>query len=171
MINKKVIKISERNWQKLKSLKIGSMDKTLNTVMDIVEHDMPFVEYSDDNMKSVNIYKDTFDRLNSFKLSDTEAKETIVTRLLVAFDEMNNFADIEIPFRLTSLLNKELIIEGVCTSTELLIPPEDDSLEYKAWLKLLNFKEIQEIILEHEDEIISFNKPNYRLEINYSSHV
>ena len=167
MINKKVIKISERNWQKLKDLQIGSMDKTLNIIMDNVEDIMPFVEYSDDSMKSVNIYKDTFNRINSFRLTDTETKETIVTRLLIAFDEINNFAEFQIPFKLTSPLNQKLVLEGVVTSTGISVLTKNKSLEYNAWIKLLDWEEIRSLVLDNEDERISFNKPNYRIDINY----
>lgn len=167
MIGKKVIKISERNWQKLKDLEIGSMDKTLNVIMDNVEDTMPFVKYSGDSMKSVNIYKDTFDRINSFSLSETETKETIVTRLLIAFEEQGNLVEFQIPFKLTSPLNHKLILEGVVTPTGISILTEANSLEYNAWVKLLNWNEIREITLNHSDERISFNKPNYRIDINY----
>ncbi len=167
MINKKVIKISERNWLKLKSLELGSMDKTLNNVMDTVEGVMPFVEYSDDTMKSVNIYEDTFKRLNSFRLSDTEAKETIVTRLLIEYNKKNKIS-VEIPIRLTSPLNKKLIMHCFVTPSEVMCMTENSSLEFKAWEKLLNWNEIHELALSHADERISINKPNYRIDINYS---
>lgn len=168
MKNKKVLRISEKNWQKLKDLNKGSMDKTLNILMDNVEHQMPHVEYVNDKIKSVNVYPDTAERLDSFRLSDTESRDNIVTRMFITFDELENVVQIEIPFKLTSPINNKLYMLGVVNENDIFVTGNSaDTIEFKAWKKLLNWNEIRELCLAHEDERISFNKDNYRIDINY----
>lgn len=168
MKNSKVIKISEKNWERLKHSNKGSIDKSLNILMDIVEKDMPIVEYSNDNLKSINVYNDTVERLDSFRISDTESRNNIITRLLLVFDELDTQEEIEIQFKLTSPINNKLYIIGIVTSKEIhILGNSEDTLEFKAWKKILDWTEIRELCLTHKDERISFNKTNYRIDINY----
>lgn len=168
MKNSKIIKVSETSWKRLKNSNKGSIDKSLNILMDLVENEMPNVEYSDDNLKSINVYKDTVERLDTFRISDTESRNNIITRLFLALDELDNSEEIEIQFKLTSPINNKLYIIGVVTSKEIhILGNSDDTLEFKAWKKILDWREIRELCLNHKDERISFNKTNYRIDINY----
>ena len=158
-------KINKKNHEKLKNFSDGSMDKNLNLLMDTVNDHMPFVDY-DEKMVSVSLYTDTLERLDGFHITASEGRDNILTRLFLKYEELNGVQPIEIPFKLTSPLNKELYIIGVCTPQKISYDSENDSLEYKAWLKLLDWDEIQKLILNHSDERISFNRPIYRLDIN-----
>ena len=127
---------------------------------------MPFVNYNE-KMVSVNLYTDTCERLDGFHITGTESRDNIITRMFLVYQNLEHLQNIEIPFRLSSPLNKELVIEGVATQTGIVIPQENNSLEYKAWVKLLNFEEIHSLILEHQEERFSFSQPHYNIDINY----
>lgn len=159
------IKINQWTYDKIKNLDDNSIDKNLNLLMDIIEEQMPAVNYGE-KTKTINAYEDTCQRLDSFKLTLGESRDNVITRMLILFDEINNFAEMEIPFKLTSPLNQDLVLEGMVTSNGVSILTEDDSVEYKAWLKLLNWEEIRSLVLEHEDERITLNMLDYRLDIN-----
>ena len=168
MKNSKILRISETNWKKLKDSNNGSMDKALNILMDTVEDVMPHVIYNNDVIKSVNVYKDTADRLDSFRISDTESRDNILTRLFIAYEEKVAENITEIPFRLTSPINRDLFLIGTVTPKSVTIMSSSkETLEYKAWERLLDFEEIKEICLNHEDERITINQPYYQIDINF----
>ena len=161
----KNVKISEYNWKKIKEFEGGLMDTKLNNLIDSVEDKMPIINYSE-KTKNVKCYPSTMDRLDGFKISLGESRDNIITRMIM-IHEGNDIAELEIPIRLSSPLNKELVLYCFITPSSIVKADDNDSLEFKAWEKLLNWNEIRELTLNHSDEIISFNKPNYRIDINY----
>lgn len=161
----KNVKISEYNWKKIKEFEGGLMDTKLNNLIDSVEDKMPIINYSE-KTKNVKCYPATMDRLDGFKISLGESRDNIITRMIMIHEE-NDITEFEIPIRLSSPLNKELVLYCFITPSSIVKADDNDSLEFKAWEKLLNWNEIRELTLNHSDEIISFNKPNYRIDINY----
>ena len=179
-------KINASNHERLKNFSDGTIDKNLNLLMDQVEKIMPFVNFSEE-MKSINVYSDTIERLDGFHLTGSESRDNIITRLFIAFDEIDAISDeYWIPFKLTSVLNKKLIIAGQVEyySKDILfnegskpigyeLPKtyvfdgEDLSPEYNSWQKLLNWNEISGLILDNKDSKKTIIKTNYVLDINY----
>ena len=141
------------------------MDKNLNLLMDSVSEHMPFVDY-DEKMVSVSLYSDTLERLDGYHITSSEGRDNIITRLFIKYDEIKEQHLLEIPFKLTSPQNKELYIIGVCSPKGISYNSDNSSLEYKSWVKLLDWTEIQQLVLAHAEDRISFNKPLYRLDIN-----
>ena len=159
------MKISETNWKKIKDFDGGLMDTKVNALIDSVENQMPIVKFSE-KTKSVKCYPSTMERIDGFRISFGESRDNIITRMLMVHEEANP-VELEIPVRLTSPLNKNLELYCFITPTDVVKADDDDSPEFKAWEKLLDWNEIKELALNHSDEQISFSKPNYRIDINY----
>ena len=179
-------KISKMNHEKLKNFSDGSIDKNLNLLMDVVEQHMPFVNYSDE-MKSINVYDDTLKRLDGFHITSSESRDNILTRMFIAFEEIDNFGQEDwIPFKLTSTLNKKLSIEGQVEyhSRDMLFNEEGKVLgyalpttysyegenltrEFISWQKMINWSEVLNMILNNHNNKQTIEHQNYVLEINY----
>ena len=166
MVKKINMKLNDYSYHRLKHLSDASIDKNLNLLMDMVEKEMPLIPYSDDT-HTVTAYEDTYERLDSFRITFGESRDNIITRLLIAYENVEGIQETEIPFKLTSPLNTKLFIEGAITRKEIHIFNKDNSLEFTAWEKLLDWQEIHSLVLEHGNERISFNKTHYRIDINY----
>lgn len=184
---RQITKISEDNHHKLKKIDGGNMDTKLNTVMDIVDPIMPFIEYSN-NLKSVKLSNETLERLDTYRITATESRNNILTRLLIALDEMTNVSEEEewISFKLTNPYNKKLIIDGQIeyNSKELSynyrgnvfrekLPPayivggEDLTKELYLWFDNLDWRWIVNKILENIGcEPIVITENDFILEIN-----
>ena len=77
------------------------MDEKLNTLINVVEDQMPQIILAD-NTKNVKCFEDTYDRIDSYRLTKGESRDNIITRMLIMFDEMNNTVSTEfISFKLT----------------------------------------------------------------------
>ena len=163
---KKNVKLNEYTYSRVKNLSDASIDKNLNLLMDKVEDKMPIIPYGE-KTRSVSAYSDTYEKIDSFRITLGESRDNIITRMLLIYDELDEPEVIEIPFKLTSPLNKKLILEGVTNLNEITILTEDNSTEYVAWQKLLNWNEIISLIQKHQGEMVSFTKPNYKIDINY----
>lgn len=184
-IKKQIVKTNLNNYQKLKNIAEASLDSNMNTLMEAVEQDMPFVEYNRE-MKSVNLYPATCDKLDSFRITETESRDNIITRLLIAYENISdNHDDLWIPFKLISTINKLLVIEGKISfnSHQMMfyegnatygedlpatynVDGENMTVEFKSWVELLDWNEIRQLVLEHYDKSVKFNKQNYYVEIN-----
>lgn len=182
-----IIKINERNWEHLNEIEAGTMDKKLNVLMDIVEPLMPMEKYST-NYKSVKVYKDTVERLESFHLTETEARDNILTRMFLCLDEINNTNNVTeewISFKLTNPYNNLLIISGQLEYNSKQIsfnyrgnvylgklPPnyivngKDLTKELHLWYDNLDWNEIINHLLINVDTQTIIDKKDYSLEIN-----
>lgn len=167
MVKRINIKLNEFSYKKLKNLSEASIDKNINLLIDRVEKKMPLVEYGE-KTHTVNAYSDTYERLDKFRITYGESRDNILTRMLLLYDQLDtDEPQIEIPFKLTSPLNKKLVLEGVTDLYEVTILTSDDSVEYKSWMELLDWDEIMELISKNKNKMISFNKPHYKIDINY----
>ena len=179
------VKVNKNNWQRLKTFSDNSMDKNLNLLMDIVERDMPFVNFADERT-TINCYEDTYERLDSFKISVGESRDNIITRMFICFDELNN-TETWIPFKLTSRVNKKLIVTGeVGLNSEdmffnegneiyglklpstYIVGGEDLTDEYISWVGSINWTEIKKIVLDHcNEEYVNLKTQSSIIDINY----
>lgn len=182
----KKVKINPWNRDRLKNLNDYSVDENLNTLMKIVENDMPFVKYPDE-MTSINLHEETVEKLDSFKICNGESRDAIITRMLLCYDEINNFAEeYWIPFKLTSTLNKLLSIKGMLEiNTSQIVFDEgngvfdnnlpmpyivdgnDLSKEFQNWINMINWREIEEIVSKNDVELYTYKNKLYYLEVNY----
>lgn len=178
MTKLKTVKMDSKIYRKLKNIdKEDSIDRNLNKIINIVENEMPKVQYSSET-KSVKLHEDTLETLDKFKITVGESKDTIITRLLLMYDKINNFADEDlISFKLTSTVNPKLKLTGGLNEYEIvpdvslerkhIVKKEDLTVEFRAWIKLLDWEEIQDLVLVNANEHKIYKRPNYILEINY----
>lgn len=185
MKKKIVTKLNSYNHKRIKDLADGSIDNNLNVLMDTVEDEMPFVDYSE-KMVAINAYSDTMDRLDGFHITTSESRDNIVTRLLLKYDEIQKVDTLFVPFKLTSLLNKELVITGVVEyyTTEISFNESDGifskklpdtytfngknlTVEFNSWKVLINWAEIKNIIINKATERYQTEIQNCYLEVNY----
>ncbi len=184
MVEKKIIKLNENNWQQLKKLEGGNMDKTLNILMDTVENSMPFVDYSVEK-KSVNLYSDTLEKLDSFRITENESRDNIVTRMLVCLQRLDNFNMQWIPFKLTNPYNKLLVIDGQLEyntksmsfnyrgniydeklPSPYIVDGEDITKELYLWYDNLNWTEIIDLICKNISQHYTYTHNDYILDVN-----
>lgn len=189
MAKTKKVKLNKTNRDALKNLNTDfSIDTNLNTLMDVVENIMPFVKYSDE-VTSINLHQKTIDKLDSFKICNGESRDAIITRLLLMFDEIDNTSSegelLWISFKLSSPLNKKLTISAIMeySSKDIMfnegnevygwdlpstytVNGENMTVEFKSWIDLLDWVEIKELVRNHFDKSVRFNKTNYYLEVN-----
>lgn len=182
----KVVKLNKNNRDRLKSIREDSIDRNLNYLMDKVEGEMPFVRYTD-MMTSVNLHDNTVERLDSFRISNGEARDNIITRMIIAYDNLEEeIQEFFIPFRLTSTLNRKLQlccmlelnslkivfdegygVYGEALSNIYIVNGEDLSVEYKSWIDMLNWEDIRNIVQENAQEFKTIKMAASYLEINY----
>ena len=82
------IKISKYVRNQLEIIDGGTFDKKLNNLMDIVENIMPFVEYTDERT-NIKTNSKTVERLDTFRITSTESRDNIITRMLIMLDELS----------------------------------------------------------------------------------
>ena len=165
----------------------GTMDSKLNSLMDIVEPFMPFFPYSDEKTTTMKVTKKTLKRLDEFRITSTETRENIITRMLIMLDELNNTSIDEewIGFKLTNPYNNLLIIDGQLefNSRELsfnyrgnlyrgklpsnyIVDGKDLTKELYLWYDNLDWQVIEKQILDHVDVPFVISEKDYILEVN-----
>ena len=189
MTTKTNIKISKFARDELNQIDGGTMDTKLNTLMDIVEPFMPFVPYTDDRA-NIKTERKTLERLDKFRITSTESRDSIITRMLLMLDELNNTSTEDtvnefISFKLTNPYNNLLTLEGQIeynTRTisfnyrgyiylgklpkEYIVDGKDLTKELYVWYDNLNWNEITNHLLENADEQTLIETKDYNLEIN-----
>ena len=182
------IKISKDVKEKIANFKEGgTMDSKLNNIIDIVEPIMPFVPYSDErtNMKTTT---KTLERLDSFRITSSESRDNILTRMLIALETLNNISISEewIPFKITNKYNNLLVIEGQIeyNSKEFsfnyrgnlylgklpstyIVNGKDLTKELYLWYDDLEWGEILNTLLQNKNNKKIVEKDSYILEINH----
>lgn len=178
MTKLKILKIDSNIYRKLKNIdKEDSIDRNLNKVINIVKEDMPKVKFSSET-KSISLYPETIETLDSLKITIGESRDAVITRLLLTYDEINNFAEEElIPFKLTSTINPKLKLTGGLNENEVVpdvslerkykVNKEDLTTEFRTWIQSLDWEEIKEIVLENPDEHRKYRRMHYILEIHF----
>lgn len=183
-----VIKISKYVKEKLDEIKGGSKDTKVNNLMDIVDSSMPFVEYSPEKT-SIKLLPETLERLDSFRITQGESRDAILTRMVIALDEMNNTSSIEewVSFKLTNPYNNLLVIDGQLEYNSLefsfnyrgnvfrkKLPPSyivngtDLTKELYLWYDRLDWREIADIICENIENQVRVERGDFILEVNCS---
>lgn len=184
---KRPIKISEYNYNRLKEMEGATWNDKVKVLFSIVEPYMPFVEYSETS-KSIKVEQSTIDKIDQFRVSLGESRDTILTRAFIILDELNNTSadDYWIPFKLTNIYNNSLVIEGQIeyNSKELSfnyrgnvfrgkLPPtyisdgKDLTKELYLWYDNLNWSRIISLILENQDNFFEEKADDYILSVNY----
>lgn len=179
------IKISKYVRNQLETIDGGTFDKKLNTLIDIVENFMPFVEYGDERT-NIKTNSKTLERLDTFRITSTESRDNILTRMLIMLDELNNTDSVEyISFKLINPYNDLLVIDGQIeyNSREIsfnyrgnvyfnklpanyIVEGKDLTKELYLWYDNLNWQEIISILLENVDNQTIIENKDYVLEIN-----
>lgn len=185
MTKKINMKINETNWKKLKEFEGHSMDNKLNTLINIVEPLMPTVNLSP-YTKNVKCTERTYDKLDSYRLTPGESRDNIITRMLLMFDEIDNFSAMEfISFKLTNPYNNQLVIEGQIefNSKELsfnyrgntyrgklprsyVVDGKDLTKELYLWYDNLDWNRIINLLMENVDNQTIIDDKDFILEIN-----
>jgi len=184
------IKISKYARDQLQDIDGGIMDTKLNTLMDIVEPFMPFVPYTDERA-NIKTERKTLERLDKFRITSTESRDSIITRMLIMLDELNNTSpdddvvDEFISFKLTNPYNNLLVLEGQIeynTRTisfnyrgyiylgklpkEYIVEGKDLTKELYIWYDNLDWNGITIKLLENVDEQTLIEDKDYILEVN-----
>lgn len=184
------IKITKNNFDKLNEIRngTGTMDSTINKIMDQVDSFMPLVNYSTD-LSSIKLSTETLERIDTFHISNTESRNNIITRLLIAFDELNNtsseIVDEYISFKLINPYNDLLVLEGqieynskVITFNHrgyvylgklpksYIVDGKDLTKELYIWYDNLDWNEITNLLLKNVDEQTIIEDKDFILEIN-----
>ena len=184
------IKISKYARDQLQDIDGGIMDTKLNTLMDIVEPFMPFVPYTDERA-NIKTERKTLERLDKFRITSTESRDSIITRMLIMLDELNNTSpdddvvDEFISFKLTNPYNNLLVLEGQIeynTRTisfnyrgyiylgklpkEYIVEGKDLTNELYIWYDNLDWNGITIKLLENVDEQTLIEDKDYILEVN-----
>ena len=179
MVTQKTVKIDSKLYRNLKRLDTDySIDRNLNTLMEVVKNEMP--SYMDSSeRKSIKLYPDTIQKLDEFKLMASEPRDVTIARLFLMYEEITNISDDLISFKLTSTINPKLKMTGGLNETEIVsdvsldkkylvgTSKEDLTIEFNNWINVLDWEEIQKLVLDNEDNHKVYVRPNYRLEINY----
>lgn len=187
MTKKTITKINACNWERLQEIEGGTIDRKLNKLMDIIESEMPFVEFNTE-MKSINVYTDTLERLDGFHLTMSESRDNILTRMFIALDEINNTSnEVEeyISFKLINPYNNLLVLEGqieynsnVITFNhrgyvylgklpkEYIVDGKDLTKELYIWYDNLDWNRITNLLLKNVDEQTIIEDKDFILEIN-----
>jgi len=184
-MKKQIVKINKNIIEHLKEIDGGTYDKKVNVLMDIIDKEMPFVKYTQEQ-GSMTLYPDTLKRLDSYRITYTETRNNILTRMLIALDEMNNTVSEEfISFKLTNPYNNLLVIDGQLeyNTRELsfnyrgntyinklpanyIVEGQDLTKELYLWYDNLNWQEIINLLIENVDNQTVIDKKDYSLEIN-----
>ncbi len=184
-MKKQIIKVNKNIINHLKEIEGGTYDKKVNVLMDIVDKEMPFVKYTQEQ-GSMTLYPDTLKRLDSYRITYTETRNNILTRMLILLDELNNTVTEEwIPFKLTNPYNNLLVIEGQLefNSKELsfnyrgnvyseklpstyIVEGKDLTKELYLWYDNLDWQSIIQVLMENVDEQTVIENKDYILEIN-----
>ena len=179
------MKISETNWKKLKEFQGNTMDAKLNTLMNVIEDFMPMVMLSNET-KNVKCLEETYDRIDSYRLTAGESRDNIITRMLLLFDEMNGVVTNEyISFKLTNPYNNLLVLEGQIefNSKELsfnyrgniyreklprsyIMDGKDLTRELYLWYDNLDWNQIINLLLTNVDNQTVVEDKDFILEIN-----
>lgn len=183
------IKISKFARDELNKIDGGTMDIKLNTLIDIVKPFMPFVPYSDERA-NIKTTRKTLEKLDEMRITSTESRDSIITRMLVMLDELNNTSsedavDEFISFKLTNPYNNLLTLEGQIEYNtrvisfnyrgyiylgklpkEYIVEGKDLTKELYVWYDNLNWNEITNHLLENADEQTLIETKDYTLEIN-----
>lgn len=185
MKNSTITKLNKYNHSRIKNFADGSIDANLNALMDAVQDEMPFVDYSE-KLVGINVYKTTMERVDGFHITATESRDNIVTRMLIKYDEMQNRDKVWIPFKLTSLLNKNLIITGILdfNSKDILFNESENeysqklpdtysydgenlTMEFQAWSVMIDWVEIKNTIINNYKEKVSVKTTCCYVDVNY----
>ena len=106
--------------------------------------------------------------------------------MFICFDELNN-TETWIPFKLTSRVNKKLIVigdvglnsrdmffdegngvYGLNLPTTYIVGGEDLTEEYNSWTSTIDWKEIKKIVLDHcNDDYVNVKIQSSIIDINY----
>lgn len=180
------IKISKYVRDELTNIEGGTFDKKLNTLMDIVEEFMPFVDCNDERA-NIKTNTDTLERLDKFRITTAESRDNIITRMLIMLDELNNTSIDEewIGFKLTNPYNNLLVIEGQLefNSKDLsfnyrgnlyrgklpsnyIVDGQDLTKELYLWYDNLDWSVIEKQIVDHVDVPFVISEKDYILEVN-----
>lgn len=180
------IKISKLVRDELANIDGGTFDTKLNTLIDLVEPVMPFVDCNDERT-NIKTNSNTLERLDEFKITSTESRDNILTRMLLMLDRLNNNAPTEkwIPFKLTNPYNNLLVIDGQLEyfSRELsfnyrgnlyrgklpinyIVDGKDLTKELYLWYDNLDWQKIVKQIVNHLDTPFKCNEKDYILEVN-----
>lgn len=182
--NNSVIKIHKNVLEKLKKIDGSSNENKINKIMDSVEPIMDFVRYNDE-LVSVKLTSQTVERLDSFRITPTESRSNILTRLLLAYDKIGKSGGESWAFfKITSRVNKKISLEGQIeyyskdiifnsngdvygynVPDTYIVNGEDLTDEYNIFLKQLNIMEIMRKVLEHFGENTTLTYQEYVLEI------
>lgn len=184
------IKITKNNFDRLHEIRNGkgTMDSTLNKIIDEVKPILPDVRYSTD-LSSVKLSTGTLQRIDKLRITETESRNNIITRILLAFDELNNtsseIVDEYISFKLTNPYNNLLVLEGQIeynTRTisfnyrgyiylgklpkEYIVDGKDLTKELYMWYDNLDWNGITNKLIENVDEQTLIEEKDFILEIN-----
>ena len=181
------IKISKYVRDKLSEINGGTFDAKVNTLVDIVGPLMPFVEYSNERT-NIKTNTKTLERLDTFRITSTESRDSILTRMLIMLDELNNASsEVEewIPFKLTNPYNDLLVIDGQIefNSKELsfnyrgniyreklprsyVADGKDLTKELYKWYDNLDWTRISNLLIENVDNQTVIDERDFILEIN-----
>ena len=184
LMKKQIIKVQRNIINALREIEGGTYDKKVNVLMDAVDSEMPFVKYTQET-SSMTLYPDTLKRLDAYRITYTESRNNILTRLLIALDEINNTSADEfwIPFKITNKYNNLLVIDGQLeyNSKEISfnyrgnifrekLPPtyvvdgKDLTKELYLWYDDMDWNEIIQIISDNPDPD-KYEKSNYILDV------
>jgi len=177
----KILKIDSNVYRKIKNIdKEDSIDRNVNKVLNMVKEEMPDVKFSSET-KSVSLYPETLERLDNSKITMGESRDTVLMRALILYDEMTNFENDLIPFKLTSTINPNLKLTGGLNDKEV-VPDislkrkyvvhkgrerEDLTAEFRKWINILDWEEIKDLVLTNPDSHKTYVRDHYRLEINF----
>lgn len=183
-----VTKISKYVKDNIDRIDGSTMDAKVNNLISAVEHMMPFVEYNVER-SSMKLYPKTLERLDTFKISNGESRDNILTRMVITLDEMNNTSatDEWILFKLTNPYNNSLVISGQLeyNSKEISfnyrgnvfrgkLPPTyiangtDLTKELYLWYDRLDWREIADLICENIEKPAKIERSDFTLEVNCS---
>ena len=182
-----VLNLRKNIVEKIKNDIDGSTnDKKVNILIDTVGSQMPFVDYSTERT-SVKLHKDTLNKIDSYRITETESRDNILTRMLLMYEEINNtHNDYWIPFKIINKYNNHLVIEGQLeyNSKEISfnyrgnvfrgkLPPtyivngEDLTKELYLWYDNLDWNNIINTILINPTDYFVEDGESYSLKVNY----
>lgn len=182
------IKISKNVKERIENFEDGgTMDTKLNNIIDIVEPYMPFVPYGDERTNIKTTTK-TLERLDSFKITGSESRDNVMTRMLIILETLNKVPVVKeewIPFKITNKYNNLLYIDGQLeyNSKEVsfnyrghlylgklpstyIVNGKDLTKEMYLWYDDLNWNTIINHLLQNKNSSKVIEEGSYILEIN-----
>jgi hypothetical protein len=86
----KSVKISHDIKYAIADYDDGSYDDNVNKLIDEVEDYMPLINLLDDSSVIINLKKDTVDRINAFKLTNSESIYNVLVRMFIVSQALNS---------------------------------------------------------------------------------